>query len=344
MAKDVLNKLQGQRMWGRDLRLQPFDPLTPSQTSISGVIHVFFRAQSAQLPLITEATLRQFLESFGDIEHLVIRHHDFDRHDNRQSGFGFVTFLDESVNSHVAQTVRARHHQQVTYDCSWSRRHDPGATQAPPSSTQSRTEVSSSVEPPKALTPTMNLSQSQMNSLSLSPMPQSPLQSWVSTTSGSGYSSHSTSRAGSFTGGVSVSSPVGTPSAALSTTVTVAAPMMAQNKAPVMTTPQTMADPSPTLYVSMPPPPPAGTYYVNGHLSSPSPMYSFVAAPHGHHTSYVYPASFAAQQPGPMTMLSSSPPAYATMMSHLPPPPQSMMMIPSNMPMPQPSTAVYYTY
>jgi RNA recognition motif-containing protein len=48
-AKGALQQLQGIRMWGRDLRFQPFDLMSPSQTSISGMIHVFFRAQSTHV-------------------------------------------------------------------------------------------------------------------------------------------------------------------------------------------------------------------------------------------------------------------------------------------------------
>lgn len=124
-AQTALHKVQGMRFWGRDLRLQPFDPLTPSQTSISGVIHVFFRAQTNQMPLITEETLRNFLETFGEIEHIVIRSHEFDKHDQRQNGFGFVTFKNPEINHLVSNTIRARQFHQVTYDCSWSKRHDP---------------------------------------------------------------------------------------------------------------------------------------------------------------------------------------------------------------------------
>lgn len=124
-AQTALQKVQGMRFWGRDLRLQPFDPLTPSQTSISGVIHVFFRAQTNQMPLITEETLRNFLETFGEIEHIVIRSHEFDKHDHRQNGFGFVTFKNPEINQLVSNTVRARQFNQVTYDCSWSKRYDP---------------------------------------------------------------------------------------------------------------------------------------------------------------------------------------------------------------------------
>lgn len=54
-------------------RVQAFRSNVALETANTGSIHVNFRGLKLEVPLITEAVLRSFLESYGTLSQIVIR-------------------------------------------------------------------------------------------------------------------------------------------------------------------------------------------------------------------------------------------------------------------------------
>eukprot|EP01033_Poteriospumella_lacustris_P011172 gene11172-7947_t len=73
LVPSAVEKLNGKRFVGRDIKAQPFRSNVALETANTGVIHVGFRGLKAEIPLITEEVLRSYLESFGELDQIVIR-------------------------------------------------------------------------------------------------------------------------------------------------------------------------------------------------------------------------------------------------------------------------------
>lgn len=72
--------------------------------------------------MITEATLRDFFENFGEIQQIVIRKHEL-TDDGRQHGFAFLTFVHHETNEQVIEVVRKHLVGEILYDCAWSKQY-----------------------------------------------------------------------------------------------------------------------------------------------------------------------------------------------------------------------------
>lgn len=72
--------------------------------------------------MITEATLRDFFEHFGEIQQIVIRKHELTE-DGRQHGFAFLTFVHHSTNEQAIELVRKHLVAEILYDCAWSKQY-----------------------------------------------------------------------------------------------------------------------------------------------------------------------------------------------------------------------------
>eukprot|EP01033_Poteriospumella_lacustris_P017269 gene17269-12348_t len=118
MVPVAVQKLNGCRFRGRDIRVEPYKAVVMLETANMGAIHVTFKAQSARISLITEATLRDFFEHFGEIQQIVIRKHELTE-DGRQHGFAFLTFVHHSTNEQAIELVRKHLVAEILYDCAW---------------------------------------------------------------------------------------------------------------------------------------------------------------------------------------------------------------------------------
>eukprot|EP01033_Poteriospumella_lacustris_P007521 gene7521-5407_t len=101
----AVERLNGCRFIGRDIRVLAYDPKAPTEPSTTGLVHVSFKTMSAQQPLVTEATLRASFDSFGEIDHVAIRTHKFTEM-GLQGGYGFLTFHMPEQNRTVVEQVR----------------------------------------------------------------------------------------------------------------------------------------------------------------------------------------------------------------------------------------------
>jgi hypothetical protein len=54
-------------------RFVPFNSAGSHEKGRQGAVHVYFRAQGSLSSPITEETLRRFLETYGELEHVIIR-------------------------------------------------------------------------------------------------------------------------------------------------------------------------------------------------------------------------------------------------------------------------------
>jgi hypothetical protein len=72
--------------------------------------------------LITEATLRDYFETFGEIQQIVIRKHELTE-DGRQHGFAFITYREHEINEQVIEMVRKLLVGDILYDCAWSKQY-----------------------------------------------------------------------------------------------------------------------------------------------------------------------------------------------------------------------------
>jgi hypothetical protein len=118
----AVETLNGCRFIGRDIRVLAYDPKSPTEPSTTGLVHVSFKTMTPQQSLVTEATLRQCFDSFGEIEHVAIRTHKFTEM-GLQGGYGFLTFRLPDQNRTVVEQVRQVVIDGILYDCSWSALH-----------------------------------------------------------------------------------------------------------------------------------------------------------------------------------------------------------------------------
>lgn len=118
----AVENLNGCRFIGRDIRILAYDPKAPTEPSTTGLVHVSFKTMTPQQPLVTESTLRQSFDSFGEIEHVAIRTHKFTEM-GLQGGYGFLTFRLPEQNRSVVEQVRQVVIDGILYDCSWSALH-----------------------------------------------------------------------------------------------------------------------------------------------------------------------------------------------------------------------------
>jgi hypothetical protein len=122
MVPVAVQKLNGCRFRGRDIRVEPYKATVMLETANMGTIHVTFKAQTSRISLITEATLRDYFETFGEIQQIVIRKHEMTE-DGRQHGFAFVTYREHDINELVIEMVRKLLVGDILYDCAWSKQY-----------------------------------------------------------------------------------------------------------------------------------------------------------------------------------------------------------------------------
>lgn len=116
----VIDKLNGFRYHGRDIRIIKYNKDAMMESSSTGAVLVSFKGTTQDLELITEATIRAAFEKFGEISHVSIRSHLYNSY-GIQGGFGFLGFVDSSVNNRVVAEINQTVLGGVQYDCNWSK-------------------------------------------------------------------------------------------------------------------------------------------------------------------------------------------------------------------------------
>jgi hypothetical protein len=116
----AIERLNNSRFQGRNIRILRFDPAAPSETSLTGSIHVSFKTIVPKEQL-TEEILQEVFAEFGEVEHVSIRSLKFSD-DGLQGGYGFLSFKTEEENKRAVELCCQRVINDVIFDCQWSQK------------------------------------------------------------------------------------------------------------------------------------------------------------------------------------------------------------------------------
>ena len=162
-ARQAISKLDRLRFRGRDIRFVSFNSAGSHERGRQGAVHVYFRAQGSLSSPITEENLRKFLETYGELEHVIIRTYGYNA-EGLVEGFGFATYLDANIHFRVCSEAKCLIFEGVSYRCTLSRKLSPNSSIA----SQVRTDVPS---PSHISPPQPNLPQVAASSLPTSYVP-----------------------------------------------------------------------------------------------------------------------------------------------------------------------------
>lgn len=121
--------LHNRRVLGRDIRVCEFNRESNGESSKDGKVMVSFKCSHSSIPLITEQTIRDIFErKFNHtLTSVSIRKHQSKPNNGGQSGYGFISFGDESLDNEVVSTVKKVEIDGIFFDCTRSN----GQSQSP---------------------------------------------------------------------------------------------------------------------------------------------------------------------------------------------------------------------
>jgi hypothetical protein len=122
-AEKAVQTLQGQRFSGRKLRLSSSLPEEPREKRRARhefiQVHVSFLTTKTDV-VINEEYLERNFQMYGEIEDVTVKQHSLTRSPPKQSGYGFVYFMDVDSALRAIESLKGVELEGILYDCSLS--------------------------------------------------------------------------------------------------------------------------------------------------------------------------------------------------------------------------------